>query len=155
LPTNRNTAETLIEAIKNEIEGRAFYLALAKKVSNPLVRRKILGFAEDELEHRNTLSRLYWAQTGGEVGDLSSFEVNVDIPDVENMSLEDLLELAMETEKGAAENYLKMAEEASDPKASAFLEYLSEFEQAHYDSLAAELEKIRNTPGWENQGPAE
>ena len=152
---NRNTAETLIEAIKNEIEGRAFYLALAKKVSNPLVRRKILGFAEDELEHRNTLSRLYWAQTGGEVGDLSSFEVNVDIPDVENMSLEDLLELAMETEKGAAENYLKMAEEASDPKASAFLEYLSEFEQAHYDSLAAELEKIRNTPGWENQGPAE
>jgi rubrerythrin len=155
LATNRNTAETLIEAIKNEIEGRAFYLALAKKVSNPLVRRKILGFAEDELEHRNTLSRLYWAQTGGEVGDLSSFEVNVDIPDVENMSLEDLLELAMETEKGAAENYLKMAEEASDPKASAFLEYLSEFEQAHYDSLAAELEKIRNTPGWENQGPAE
>ena len=155
MPTNRNTAETLIEAIKNEIEGRAFYLALAKKVSNPLVRRKILGFAEDELEHRNTLSRLYWAQTGGEVGDLSSFEVNVDIPDVENMSLEDLLELAMETEKGAAENYLKMAEEASDPKASAFLEYLSEFEQAHYDSLAAELEKIRNTPGWENQGPAE
>jgi rubrerythrin len=155
LVTNRNTAETLIEAIKNEIEGRAFYLALAKKVSNPLVRRKILGFAEDELEHRNTLSRLYWAQTGGEVGDLSSFEVNVDIPDVENMSLEDLLELAMETEKGAAENYLKMAEEASDPKASAFLEYLSEFEQAHYDSLAAELEKIRNTPGWENQGPAE
>ncbi len=155
MATNRNTAETLIEAIKNEIEGRAFYLALAKKVSNPLVRRKILGFAEDELEHRNTLSRLYWAQTGGEVGDLSSFEVNVDIPDVENMSLEDLLELAMETEKGAAENYLKMAEEASDPKASAFLEYLSEFEQAHYDSLAAELEKIRNTPGWENQGPAE
>ena len=155
MPTNRNTAETLIEAIKNEIEGRAFYLALAKKVSNPLVRRKILGFAEDELEHRNTLSRLYWAQTGGEVGDLSSFEVNVDIPDVENMSLEGLLELAMETEKGAAENYLKMAEEASDPKASAFLEYLSEFEQAHYDSLAAELEKIRNTPGWENQGPAE
>jgi rubrerythrin len=155
LATNRNTAETLIEAIKHEIEGRAFYLALAKKVNNPLVRRKILGLAEDELEHRNTLSRLYWAQTGGEVGDLSSFEANVNIPDVENMSLEDLLELAMDTEKEAAENYLKMAEENNDQKASAFLEYLSEFEQAHYETLAAELEMIRSTPGWENQGPAE
>jgi rubrerythrin len=152
----KNTAETLIEAIKHEIEGRAFYLALAKKVKNPLVRRKILGFAEDELEHQQTLSRLYWAQTGGEVGDMSGYEANPDIPDVENMTLEDLLELAMETEKGAAENYLKMAEQATDPKAAAFLEYLSEFEQGHYDSIAAELEKIRTTPGWENEeGPAE
>ena len=151
----KTTAETLIQAIKNEIEGRAFYLALAKKVKNPLVRRKILGLAEDELEHRTTLSRLYWAQTGGEVGDLSSYEVNVDIPDVDSMSLEALLEMAMNTEKGAAEEYLKMSEEAKDPKASAFLEYLSEFEQGHYETLAAELEKIRNTPGWEDQGPTD
>ena len=152
---DKTAAETLIEAIKREIEGRAFYLALAKKVKNPLVRRKILGLADDELEHRYTLSRLYWAQTGGEVGDLSSYEVNVDIPDVEHMALADLLEMAMNTEKEAAENYLKMAEEATDPKASGFLEYLSEFEQAHYETLAAELEKIRSTPGWEDQGPAE
>jgi rubrerythrin len=151
----KTTAQTLIQAIKNEIEGRAFYLALAKKVNNPLVRRKILGLAEDELEHRETLSRLYWAQTGSEVGDLDSYEVNIDLPDVENMSLEDLLELAMKTEKGASEEYLRMAEATDDPKASAFLEYLSEFEQEHYETLAGELEKIRSTPGWEDQGPVE
>ena len=69
----KTTAETLVEAIKHEIEGREFYLALAKKVKNPLVRRKILGLAEDELEHRETLSRLYWAQTGREVGELESY----------------------------------------------------------------------------------
>ena len=151
----KTTAETLIEAIKHEIEGRAFYLALAKKVKNPLVRRKILGLAEDELEHRNTLSRLYWAQTGSDVGDLSSFEANIDLPDGENMTLEDLLELAMKTEKGAAEEYIKMAEATNDSKASAFLEYLSEFEQAHYETLEGELEKIRSTPGWEDQGLTE
>ena len=154
MPT-KTTAETLIEAIKHEIEGRAFYLALAKKVKNPLVRRKILGLAEDELEHRETLSRLYWAQTGSEVGDLSSFEVEVDISNVEDMSLEDLLELAMKTEKGAAAEYLEMSEASQDPKASAFLEYLSEFEEAHYETLKAELDKIRSTPGWEDQGPTE
>ncbi|MDF1537185.1 MAG: ferritin family protein [bacterium] len=149
------TAKTLIEAIKNEIEGRAFYLALAKKVKNPLVRRKILGLAEDELEHRETLSRLYWAQTGSDVGDLASYEVHVDIPEVESMSVTDLLVMAMNTEKETSETYLRMSEATGDTKASAFLEYLSDFEQAHYETLAGELEKIRSTPGWEDQGYTE
>jgi rubrerythrin len=155
LKANPKTGQTLIEAIKREIQGRQFYLALAKKVKNPLVRRKILGLAEDELEHRETLSRLYWAQTGTEVGDLDSYEVNVNIPDVENMTLEALLEMAMNTEKEASENYLQMSEAAEDERSSAFLEYLSEVEQTHYEALAAELEHIRKNPGWEDQGPTE
>jgi rubrerythrin len=136
-------------------EGRAFYLALAKKVKNPLVRRKILGIAEDELEHRQTLSRLYWAQTGTEVGNLDDFEVNVDLPDVELMSIPDLLQLAMDTEKKAAATYMKMAEEEENDRSTAFLEYLAEFEEGHYDILAAELERIRSIPGWEDQGPSD
>jgi rubrerythrin len=155
LKANPATGQTLIEAIKHEIEGREFYLALAKKVKNPLVRRKILGLAEDELEHRETLSRLYWAQTGTEVGDLGEFEVNVDLPDVDNMSLPDLLQLAMDTEKEAAATYMEMADEEENERSAAFLEYLAEFEEGHYDILAAELEKIRNTPGWEDQGPTD
>ena len=155
MKANPATGQTLIEAIKREIEGREFYLALAKKVKNPLVRRKILGLAEDELEHRETLSRLYWAQTGTEVGDLDAFEVNVDLPDVENMSLPDLLQLAMDTEKKAADTYMEMAENVEDERSAAFLEYLAEFEEGHYDTLATELEKIRKTPGWEDQGPSD
>ena len=155
MKANPATGQTILEAIKHEIEGRAFYLALAEKVRNPLVRRKILSLAEDELEHRETLSRLYWAQTGTEVGDLGDMEVNVNIPDVENMSLADLLELAMETEKKAAATYTEMARDTKDERASAFLEYLSEVEEGHYTALASELEKIRARPGWEDQGPAD
>jgi len=155
LKANPATGQTLVEAIKHEIEGREFYLALARRVKNPLVRRKILGLADDELEHRETLSRLYWAQTGTEVGDLGDFEVNVEIPDVENMTIEDLLQLAMDTEKKAAAAYTEMAQKAGDDRASAFLEYLAEVEEGHYDALAAELEKIRTNPGWEEQGPSD
>ena len=155
MKANQATGQTLIEAIKHEIEGRKFYLALAKKVKNPLVRRKLLGLAEDELEHRETLSRLYWAQTGSEVGNLEDFEVNVNLPDVQNMSLPDLLLLAMDTEKKAAATYMAMAEETEDTRSAAFLEYLAEFEEGHYETLAAELEKIRTTPGWEDQGPSD
>ena len=155
MKANPATGQTLIEAIKHEIEGREFYLALAKKVKNPLVRRKILGLAEDELEHRETLSRLYWAQTGTEVGNMGEFEVNVDLPDVDNMSLPDLLQLAMDTEKRAAATYMEMANKEENQRSAAFLEYLAEFEEGHYDTLAAELEKIRSTPGWEDQGPSD
>jgi rubrerythrin len=155
LKANLATGQTLIEAIKHEIEGREFYLALAKKIKNPLVRRKLLGLAEDELEHRETLSRLYWAQTGTEVGDLDGFKAKVNLPDMQEMSLVDLLQLAMETEKKAAVAYLEMAEATEDSKSAAFLEYLAEFEEAHYETLAAELAKIRSTPGWEDQGPSD
>ena len=155
MKANPATGQTLIEAIKHEIEGREFYLAMAKKVKNPLVRRKILGLAEDEQEHRETLSRLYWAQTGSEVGNLDDFEVNVNLPDVQNMSLTDLLLLAMDTEKRAAATYMKMAKETEDARSAAFLEYLAEFEEGHYETLAAELAKIRSTPGWEDQGPSD
>ena len=155
MKANPATGQTLIEAIKNEIEGREFYLALAKKVKNPLVRRKVLGLAEDELEHRETLSRLYWAQTGTEVGDFDDFEANVDLPDVQHLSLPDRLQLAMDTEKKAADTYMRMAEVEENERSAAFLEYLSEFEEGHYDILAGELEKIRNTPGWEDQGPSD
>ena len=155
MKANPETGNTIIEAIKHEIEGREFYLALAQIVKNPLVKRKILGLADDELDHRQTLSRLYWAQTGTEVGDLGDFEVHSNLPDVKNMSLTDLLKLAMKTEKNAAATYLRMAEETDDARSAGFLEYLAEFEEGHYQVLAAELEKIQDTPGWENQDPGD
>ena len=145
---NIKTGETIIKAIRNEMQARAFYQAVAAKVRNPLVRRKLLGLADDELEHRQTLSRLYWAQTGTEVGDLEAVEMEVDIPDIENISVEEALEMAIQAEKEAVEAYTKMAEEADDPRSQGFLEYLAEFENGHYETLTAELARIRKAPGW-------
>ncbi len=155
MAANVATGETILKAIKNEIEARAFYLAVAKKVKNPLVRRKFLGLADDELEHRQTLSRLYWAQTGTEVGDLESYEMDIPSIEVENMTLIDALKMAIEAEKEAVENYSRMAEETDDPRSKRFLEYLAEFENGHYETLTQELERIENSPGWEDQEVSE
>ncbi len=155
MAANVATGETILKAIKNEIEARAFYLAVAKKVKNPLVRRKFLGLADDELEHRQTLSRLYWAQTGTEVGDLESYEMDIPSIEVENMTLIDALKMAIEAEKEAVENYSRMAEETDDPRSKRFLEYLAEFENGHYETVAQELERIENSPGWEDQEVSE
>ena len=151
MKANPESGKTIIEAIIREIKDREFYLALAKKVKNPLVRRKLLSLADDELEHRETLSRLYWAQTGTEVGDMADHEATVELPDVEGMTMNELLKLAMRTEKEASENYTRMAEVAENPRSQAFLEYLSDVEMNHYEALASELEMIKDKPGWEDQ----
>ena len=145
----------ILEAIGHEITEREFYLALAKKVKNPLVRRKINGLADDELEHRQTLSRLYWAQTGMEPGKMESSMTAMMSGEVDRLALPDLLERAMEKEQEASDQYRRMASETDDPKISAFLEYLSDFEREHFQTLASELKRLRSTPGWEDQGPAD
>ena len=155
MAANSATGKVILEAIGHEIGEREFYLALAKRVKNPLVRRKINGLADDELEHRQTLSRLYWAQTGIEPGKMDAYTSGKEILDVDNMSLPELLEIAMENEKKASEEYRQMALDTSDQRASAFLEYLAGYEKEHFETLAGELRKMRSTPGWEDQGPAD
>jgi rubrerythrin len=155
LAANPAKGKTILEAIRHEIDEREYYLALAKKVKNPLVRRKINSLADDEMEHRQTLSRLYWAQTGMEPGKMESHSASLNIPDMEKMPLMELLELAMNEEKKASERYSRMALQAKDKRSAAFLDYMAEFEQEHYKTLKAELKKIRSIPGWENQGPVD
>ena len=155
MTANRAMGKILLEAIGREIWEREFYLAMAKRVKNPLVRRKINSLADDELEHRQTLSRLYWAQTGMEPGKMEPMIEVAGSFDMEKVPLSELFEIAMNKEKEASEDYRRMAEGTGDRRTSAFLEYLSDFEMEHFEKLAVELEKIRNTPGWENQGPAD
>ncbi len=151
MTANVAAGKTILEAIRNEIQGRALYLAIAAKVKNPLVRRKLLGLADDELTHRETLSRLYWSQTGTEPGDVDTSAAQSAVPDVTNMTLAAALALAMKEEKQASERYARMAVEAKDSKTRAFLEYLGDFEAGHYETLKAELETIAKNPGWHDQ----
>ncbi len=151
LRANIQTGDTLKKAIKAEILAREFYLAVSKKVKNPLVRRRLLTLADDELEHRTVLSRLYWAQTGTEVGDIEFEAGEFEMPDIDGMSMTEVITFAMEKEKEAVKNYTRMAEEEDDARSKSFLEYLVDFEQGHYDLLEAELAKIKGTPGWEDQ----
>jgi len=148
LKANVRTGETLIQAIKNEILAREFYLAAAGKVKNPLIRRRFLNLAEDELEHRTTLSRLFWAQTGAEVGDLEFGTGEFELPDLDSMTMIEVIEFAMAREKEAVENYSKMMEEEQNTRSRGFLEHLVDFEQGHYDMLASELARIMENPGW-------
>jgi len=151
LRANIETGETLINAIKAEMLAREFYLAASKKVKKPLVRRRLLTLADDELEHRTTLSRLYWAQTGTEVGDIEFEAGEFELPDIDGMSMTEVITFAMEKEKEAVQNYARMAEKEDNERSRSFLEYLVDFEQGHYDMLEAELARIKGTPGWEDQ----
>ena len=155
MAAKKEMEELILEAIRHEIYEREFYLALGRKVKNPLVRRKINGLADDEMEHRQTLSRLFWSQTGKEPGRMDPEPAILDMPEIDGTSLPELFKAAMEMEKKAGEEYNRMAKRAGDKRTSAFLEYLAQFEKEHYETLSAELGNILRLPGWEEQGPAD
>lgn len=147
--------DLLLDAIEEEIREREFYLALAKRVKNPLVRRKINGIADDEMEHRQTLNRLYWSQSGKEPLRVEPDPSSIAIPDMDGRSLKDLFKTAMVMEEVSAGKFNRMAFYTLDERTADFLEYLADFEREHYETLSAELRKIQSHPGWEDQGPAD
>lgn len=144
---NSKTGQAILAAIRKEAEAHAFYQAAVAKARNPLVRRRLLGLAEDEAQHEATLSRLYWAQTGREPGEVpvSPFEP---APSLANLDLPAVLRLAIAEEDRAAAGYAVMAEEAADPRVKSFLEYLVDLEAGHSRALSEELARLEKDPSW-------
>jgi len=144
---NPKTGQALLLAIRKEAEAQAFYKAAVAKARNPLVRRRLLGLAEDEAQHEATLARLYWSQTGKEPGETLPGAPQAG-PDLAGLDLAALLRMAIAEEDRAAAEYARMAEEAADPRARSFLEYLVDLENGHSRALSDELAHIEKDPAW-------
>ncbi len=147
VPVNVKTAEALLLAIEKETEAAAFYSALAGRVKNPLVRRRLLGFAQDEESHREALSRLYWAQTGRGPGAIPAPAVSLPTG-AEGLDMPQALSMALAEEEGAAAGYREIASSCSDPRTRLFLEYLVDFEEGHAAALHRELKLLEKDPRW-------
>jgi rubrerythrin len=146
---NPGTGQAILGAIRNEAESRAFYLAAALAVKNPLVRRRLLGLADDEAQHQETLSRLYWSQTGREPGliapgaDPGQTGLPPSAPDVPA-----LLRMAIADEERSAREYERLAHGTDDSRVRMFLEHLVDWELGHAEDLNRELVRTAADPDW-------
>ncbi len=153
-PVNERTGQAILIAIRKEADSRAFYREVATRVRNPLVRRRLQGLADDETQHQETLSRLYWSQTGREPGEITpesrpgALAGMVEGPDPASLDLHALLKTAMDEEKRAAGEYDRMARGEEDGRVRSFIEYLADWERGHAETISRELERIEAEPGW-------
>jgi rubrerythrin len=151
---NTKTGQAILQAVGKEAQARAFYQTAALRVRNPLARRRLLALAEDEAQHEATLSRLYWAQTGREPGEVLAVPGEPSF-DISTLDMAAVLRLAIGEEESASSSYRRMAEEAADPRVKAFLEYLVDIETGHAESLRHELALLAKSPEWHKMTEAE
>lgn len=139
--------ETLQLAIAKEIEAYNFYLALADRVADPLVREAFEALAQEELEHKARLE-LEVMKMGKTIAveqnplrPERSYIVSND-PAPLDMDYKDMLLLAIEKEKAAFRTYVNLAATVKDEKSQEILLTIAEEEVKHklrfqieYDAL--------------------
>ena len=144
--------EILGIAIKAEVSSYGLYKRLANRIVNPVVKKRLLGLADDEENHRVILSEKYTEMTGEELppipptGDLRQVEV-----DIEKMSNMEVLKFAAEKEANAQKFYQAAANVVKDPGGKAMLGYLAEMEKTHEEVLIQEIKQLDKVPLWHEQ----
>jgi len=109
-----NTVEEILDfAIAGEMEAHDFYMALAKRMERPEMRKVFEQFATEELGHKIKLEAVKAGElviTGkDEAPGLNIAEYVVDIEPQPDMSYIEALLLAMKREKAAYRLYVDLA----------------------------------------------
>ena len=152
IPDDLTVLEVLGIAVKTEQDAGDFYRDFASRINNPLVHKKILGLAEQEDEHARVLAKEYGRISGGEEPAVpKGFQTGIKKELADDLTPEQLLEIAMVIEKKAAEFYREAAKRSEDPRGRDVLEYLARFEDDHFRLLETELEQVKRSPDWFEQ----
>ncbi|MCD6523489.1 MAG: ferritin family protein [Thermococcus sp.] len=139
---NLNERELLSYWIKGEYEEAETYWKLAERAKElGLPEEVVLTFkrlGDESKGHGDELYKIYREQYGNELAE-------VDIPNVESLNvlgkfwkvedLDDVLKVALESEKLAETIYRKLAEECKDEELRKTYLQLAEVERSHYEAL--------------------
>ncbi|MCR4404182.1 MAG: ferritin family protein [Candidatus Acetothermia bacterium] len=146
---NWTALEALGIAIKSEVHAAEVYGRLLGMVKNRALRERLAFLKGEEERHRRLLEELY----------KKSFpEVELALPErslvpmelvmKEEITVPELLKLAMEAERQSERFYQEMAAKTKDSSGKTLLAYLGKMEHGHYELLASEAELIARFPDY-------
>ena len=146
---NLTAIEIVGVAARAEIDAHQFYMEMAKRIKNRIVKERMLTLAAEEQRHERILKNLLKQWTGEDnppIPEKGPFQLGELIND--DMSHEKVLETAIELERAAAKRYIEASRVAQDDSGRRQLEYLSEFERTHERILVSELEALKKDKDW-------
>lgn len=141
--------EALGIAIRAEIDAAEVYTELAARIGNPFLQQKILTLAKEEQQHRRILEEAYRSQFQ---------EVPLALPDSrlaaefstptlrDQLSVKEVLALAITHERQSREFYLEAAASTTDLSGKRMFNYLADWEFSHQMELTAEHDMIMRYP---------
>jgi rubrerythrin len=155
--TEANTnAEILEFAISREVEAYHFFLALAKRVSTPEMRKVFEDLAKEELEHKGKLE-LELMKAGKTVsvalkpGRPASEYIISDDESQLDMDYKDMLLLGMEKEEASFRTYVNLLGNVHDEESREVLLAIAEEEVKHKLRFETEYDLLLKETSGENQ----
>jgi len=135
--------EALDFAITKEKEAETFYRTWSNQVSNPAIQKLFTELAETESGHAEKLSRITPAQLiaqGPAPADLKLSDALVEVEAQPNMTLQDVLIVAMKREEAAVALYERLSQVGGNVQ-SLFVA-LAQEERRHKRLLEAEYDEV-------------
>ena len=130
-----NIKEIIVFAIQKEQEAIDFYEDIVKKVKSKAIASEILKIRNMEEQHKEQLKKLdinnALKSSKKTVSDLKIADYTVETEPSNNMSWQDLLNIAMHRELAAAELYQRLSEQMEDDSMIKIFNYLAKEESAH------------------------
>lgn len=129
-------------AIRSEMDAAAIYKKLLEKVNNFVLRDKFQFLAEEEVKHQRVLESLFTKLFKGKSPEQSAKSLipRLSLALDEDMTVPDLIELAMEAEKTSEEIYDSLSQEVEERGVQQILQYLASMEHGHYSLLKGEYD---------------
>lgn len=137
-----NVDKALSIAIKTEVVAEEIYQSLMNRVKNFILKDKLTFLASEEKKHQQILVELFYRLFPGEsiLETDKSLMPRMELALEENMTVPDLLEMAMEAEKISEEFYDELSQKVEDRTAQEILRYLASMEHGHYFLLKGEYD---------------
>ena len=150
------------EAIKLEINGRAFFNHAAEVTHNELGKKMFKKLAQDENRHLDAFGELFSQVMGGEdwKKQVEQEELKGDSPLIQGLNARmkkqkeekagelEAISIGMDLERNAVNYFEKSASETTDPQAKQIFEKICEEERLHYNLLQAQYDSVTNSGFW-------
>jgi rubrerythrin len=157
---NSQVVDVIKEAIRLEINGRAFFNRAAEMTHNQLGKKMFRKLAQDELRHLDAFGELFSSVLGGD--DWKKL-VDKEEPEGPSALIEELksrarkehrageleaISIGMQLERNAVDFFEKSAKQTTDEAAREIFEKICDEERLHYDLLQAQYDSVSNSGFW-------
>jgi len=148
---NLTSLEALGIAIRCEIDAEKLYKDLASKTENELLKERFLNLYQAQKKHRILLEKTYKEVFPNVDLKVPPSQLPMEVSEEQvskNLTLRDILKIAIEQEKNAREFFLHCAETDIDLSGKRMFRFLADMKFSYQNILDAELEVIEKYPAY-------
>jgi rubrerythrin len=147
--------EALGIAIRCEMDAEKLYENLAQKTENELMKERFQNLSQAQKKHRLLLEKKYQEMFPNVELRIPTCQLPQEVTEerIKNLTLREILKIAIEQEKKAREFFLDCAETVTDLSGKRMFRFLADMKFSYSNILKTELEVIEKYPAYyEEQG---